>query len=125
MKKLYIVVIIVLLSACDDDGNSNLHYGLIGKWKWTRTCISGVIGVDCGYANQNTAKSLEITYANMTGAVNHNLFAKESYSVTGKRNVEDYIEYQIRFNNETTCVARLKNNTLEITQGGVWSVYER
>ncbi len=123
MKRLLIILIVVIFSSCDK--NENLTPGLIGKWKWTYWCVSGFAGVMCDYADENTTRNIQITKDKMIETFDTNNVTTRFYSVTSKTNLDDYTEYQIRFDDETTCLIKVTKNTLEIGSGTTWSGYEK
>jgi len=123
MKRLLMLLITVLFGSCNE--NENLTTRLIGNWKWTSTCVGGVAGTSCSYADETTTRRLKFTNNRMIEIFDDTGITTKSYFVTTKTNFDDYTEYQIRFNDETTCVIRATKNTLEIGYITSWNSYRK
>ena len=79
----------------------------------------------CENADETSTRKLQITKDEMIETFNDNNVTTKSYSVTSRTNLDDYTEYQIKFDDETTCYIKTTKNTLEIGQGTTWSGYKK
>lgn len=84
----------------------------------------GITGA-CGYADENSTRTLEITKDKMIETWNDGFTTTNTYSISSKTNFEDYTEYVVQFDNEGTQRIKATKNTLDINDGDVWIGYKK
>lgn len=122
MKKTLVVLALLILGSCNS--NETMTFGLMGEWKWSYVC-GGITG-ECGYADVNSTRALEVTEDGMIETWNDGSVTTKTYSISSRTKFEDYTEDTVQFDNgSTTEKIKATRNTLEINGGEVWIGYKR
>jgi hypothetical protein len=84
----------------------------------------GITGA-CGYADEKSTKTLEVSKDKMIETWNDGFVTSNNYSILSKTNFEDYTEYVVQFDNGGTQRIKATKNTLDINGGDVWIGYKK
>lgn len=122
MKKTLVILAILILGSCDS--KETVTFGLMGEWKWSYVC-GGITG-ECGYADVNNTRTLQVTKDKMIETWNDGSVTTKTYSISSSAEFEDYTEYRVQFNNAPpTEIIKATKNTLEVNGGDVWNGYKK